>query len=501
MQKLLQVRSLDKAWPGVHVLKGISFSLESGKIYALVGENGAGKSTMVKIIMGLEKPDSGELIIKGEKAKIHNPIDARNKYKIDAVFQEHSLIPEMTVAENLALDFIHEFKTGPLISSAKLMEYADKVLSTVNLNLDSSRKVKTLSEGEKSIVELAKVIARDVDLIILDEITSALEFETVEKLVKLLMELKAKGKSFIFISHRMEEVLNYSDEILVLKDGTLSGQIDNEEKNDCEEKRRKIITLMTGLTCGLEFPQKKGAPGDAQDVLEVRHLSSKTLHDINLKVKTGEIVCLSGLSGQGQSELLRTITGVLPKKEGEILIEGKETKIRKIKDSMDNGVIYLSDKRDEEEIWGEHDLLFNMVMGSLHKRTKLGVINCKAEYETAQKMVERLKIETPGLEKLIRFLSGGNRQKVVIARYLLANPKLLVLDQPTVGLDIATKLEIYKLLRELADSGLSCLALFTERDEILKLPDRIVVMCEGSIVAEFDGLSVEEEELLHSYYR
>ena len=501
MQKLLQVESIDKAFPGVHVLNGITFSLEQGKIYALVGENGAGKSTLVKIIMGLERADSGDLIIKDEKARIHSPIDARYTYKIDAVFQEHSLIPEMSVAENLALDFIKKFKKGPLISNAKLKAYAQKVLEAVDLHIDVSRKVVTLTEGEKSIVELAKVLARDVDLIILDEITAALEYETVEKLFKILIDLKEKGKSFIFISHRMEEVLKYADDILVLKDGTLSGKIDNEDKKEDKNKRSKIITLMTGLTRGLEFPPKHAIPEDAQNILEIRNVSSNTLCNINLTVRKGEIVCLSGLSGQGQSELLRTISGVLPKKEGQILIEGKQRKVHTIKDAMDNGLIYLSDKRDDEEIWGQHDILFNMVMASLCDRTRLGVINKKLECKTAQEMVEKLKIETPGLEKLIRFLSGGNRQKVVIARYLLANPKLLILDQPTVGLDIATKIEIYKLLRELADSGLSCLALFTERDEILKLPDRIAVMCEGQIVAEFDGLDLEEQKLLQSYYR
>lgn len=501
MQELLQVKSINKTFPGVHVLKGITFTLEPGRIYALVGENGAGKSTLVKIIMGLERADSGSLVVKGKPAKIYNPIDARNKYKIDAVFQEHSLIPEMTVAENLALDFIDQFKKGPVVSYVKLNAYAQKVLKNVDLKLDVSRKVKTLSEGEKSIVELAKVIARDSDLIILDEITAALEFETVEKLIGLLIELKKKGKSFIFISHRMEEVLKYSDEILVLKDGDLSGTVNNEEKTDSKEKRNNIIALMTGLKEGLEFPPKPAAVDKAPDILEIRHLSSGTLHDINIKIKKGEIVCLSGLSGQGQSELLRTIAGVLPRKAGKILIEGKDTRIRTIRDSMKSGLFYISDKRDEEETWGEHDILFNTVMASLHKRTKLGVISRRTERNTAQKMVDRLKIETPGLDKLIRYLSGGNRQKVVLARYLIASPKLLILDQPTVGLDIATKVEIYKLLRELADSGLSCLALFTERDEILKLPDRIVVMCEGRIVAEFDGLTVEEEELLHSYYR
>ena len=265
---------------------------------------------------------------KGKKEKIHNPIEARNKFKIDAVFQEHSLIPDMTVAENLALDFIGQFKEGPIISSAKLNAYAEKVLAAVDLKLDVLRKVKTLSEGEKSIVELAKVIARDSDLIILDEITAALEFETVEKLIKLLIKLKEKGKSFIFISHRMEEVLKYTDEILVLKDGNLSGILDNEEKTGSEEKRNKIIALMTGLTCGLEFPPKVVIPEDAANILEINHLSSDSLYDINLKVRKGEIVCLSGLCGQGQSDLLRTIAGVLPRKQGKILIEGKEVRIK-----------------------------------------------------------------------------------------------------------------------------------------------------------------------------
>ncbi|MEA4970071.1 MAG: sugar ABC transporter ATP-binding protein [Candidatus Pelethousia sp.] len=501
MQPILEVVSIEKSYPGVNVLKGISFSLERGKIYSLVGENGAGKSTLIKIIMGLERADAGSICINGTPAKIANVQQARNAYMIDAVFQEHSLIPDMTVGENMLLDRLQRLRKGPLLSHTEINAHAEKALSAVNLELDVSRCVSTLTEGEKSIVELAKVIARNPDVIILDEITAALEYEKVDELFALLNGQKEKGKTFIFISHRMEEVLRYADEILVLKEGVLANHLVNEQKIDTKEMRQVIIESMTGITGGIDFPERPEIAEDAPRILQIRGLCTDALHNIDLDVKKGEILCLAGLSGQGQSELLRTIAGDLPVKGGVIEIEGREAKLHTIRDAMKAGLFYISDRRDAEETWPQHDLMFNMVLASTHKRAKCGVISKRTECSVAQRMVEKLKIEAPGLEKLIRYLSGGNRQKVVIARYLLAGPKLLILNQPTIGLDITTKIEIYRLLRELADAGMACLALFTEREEILFLPDRLVVMYEGAVVKQFGGRAIDERELVRSYYK
>lgn len=500
MQSILQIESLHKSFPGTHVLKGINLDFEQGKIYSLVGENGAGKSTLVKILMGLYKPDSGTIKVNGEIANLHNPIHARKRYKIDAVFQEHSLIPQLSIAENIAIDELKLYRKGALLDFRKLEEHAKRVLENVGLDLDVTKKVELLSEREKSLIELAKVVAADSNVIILDEITAALEFLLVDKLMSLLERLKSQGKTFIFISHRMEEVLRYSDEIFILKDGNLAGKLINKEKQDNPVRRREIIRMMTGLASGLSFPPKQQKSANTP-MFTVQGLCSPTLFDINLEVREGEIVCLTGLGGQGQSNLLRTITGILPKRSGTIKIHNREIKIQQVSDAMNAGIIYISDQRDDEEIWGSHNILFNMVLPSLPKRTKCGVINKRKETQLADRMVDSLSIETTSLNKLIRYLSGGNRQKIVLARYLLAKPKILILDQPTVGLDIATKIEIYQLLRELTKEGVSTLVLFTEREEVLGVPDRLVVMCEGRIVKEFDGASVVEEELLSSYYK
>lgn len=501
MEETLRVTSLYKEFPGVKVLKGISFNLKAGKIYALVGENGAGKSTLVKILMGIHSPGSGEIFIKNETVKIKDPIHARNAYKIDAVFQEHSLIPQLSIAENISLVDLKSHYSHSLLSNTKLNTRAEEVLEEVGLSLDVSKPAEKLNEGEKSLIELAKVIARNPDIILFDEMTASLESSIVEELFTIIRDLKSKGKTIIFISHRLDEVLKISDEILVLKDGDLVGTLDNEVKEDFPEKRKKIINYMTGIAGGLQFPPKTGLKTQGKVVLSIQGLASKHLKPTNLEVREGEIVGLAGLRGQGQSKLLRTIAGILNKQEGQIFIDGQEVKINSISDAMKAGIYYLSDRRDDEELWPSHDVLFNMALSSIDQRSIGGIIRKRVEHAHARRMVEKLRIKTPNLENIIRCLSGGNRQKVVLSKYLLAKPKVLLLDQPTVGVDIGAKMEIYQLLRALADEGIPTLALLTDREEILQLPDRLLVMCEGEIVNECCEADVDEKRLLDSYYK
>jgi len=487
MYETIRVESLNKKFPGVQALEEITFSLESNKIYALVGENGAGKSTLVKILMGIYQADGGSIIVKGKKVKINDPIHARKDYKIDAVFQEHSLIPELSIAENIFLTNLKDFYNKGILSNKKINRATEIILKKVNFSID--------------VKELAKNLHESEDIIILDEITAALESDDVEELFKIIMSLKEEGKTIIFISHRLDEVLKFSDEIIIFKDGRLVGNVDNSNKKDYKSKREKIINYMTGIVGGLKFPEKVGASDNGKTVLSVKNLNSRHLKDINLEIREGEIVGLAGLRGQGQSKLLRSIVGILNKKQGSIIINGKEIKINSIFDAVKAGIFYISDKRDEEELWLTQDIIFNMIIMSINHRAKYGLINKRQEKKIVESIVKKLHVETSKLEKIVKYLSGGNRQKVVLAKYLLAKPKILLLDQPTIGLDIGAKMEIYKLLRMLAKEGIPTLALLTDREEILELPDRLLVMCEGEIIKEFKETVIDEGNLLDCYYK
>lgn len=499
MTEIVKVVSINKHFPGVEVLKGVTFSLEKGKIYGLVGENGAGKSTLIKILMGIHQPDGGEIFIGGEKARIKDPSQARYTYKMDTVFQEHALIPQLSVAENIFLDKLDSFYKKGLIDQTGLQDHARKALSEVGLGIDVTLPVSAFSEGEKSLIELSKALSRNPEILILDEMTAPLESSTVNDVFGIMRNVKKKGKTLIFISHRLEEVFKVCDEIIVLRDGNLEGIIAN-WKEDLLSIRKKVIGMMTGTERGLSFPEKTGLKSKGEKVLSLKDVKSRWLRKVSLEVHKGEIVALAGLRGQGQSELLRTIAGLVPGEDGDIRIFGERLHIDSPREAIDNGIFYVSDKRDEEELWLTHDVWLNISLGSIDDRTRFGFIKRNKDKEAVEKMVSRLRIETPSLAQIVRNLSGGNRQKVVLGKYLLSRPKILLMDQPTMGLDVGAKMEIYYLLRKLSDEGIPTLAVLTDLEEVVNLPDRLLVMREGEIVKEFSGEKMNEEELLDSYY-
>lgn len=498
--EILALNSLRKHFPGVEVLKGISFALEQGRIYGLVGENGAGKSTLVKILMGLFPPDEGDIVIQGQKVQIRDPQQARYDFGIGAVFQEHALVPQMSIAENVFLDRLEGFYRQGIINNTLLEHSAIEAIGKVGLDLDVSTHVEEISEAEKSLVEFSKVLHHDPKILILDEMTAPLESGAVLELFELLRTLKKSGKTVIFISHRLQEVLNICDEVLVLKDGNLEGIVDNTQKTDPAATRKKIVRMMTGTEKGLHFPPRAGAMTGRKVVLSLRGIKNGSLCDINFDVHEGEIVALAGLRGQGQSILLRAIAGLLPHIEGEILLGAEPMRCRNPYDSIKCGIFYVSDQREEEELWLSHDIWLNLSLTSIGDRASFGIIRTKYDHAVMQDMVLNLRIEPPNLRKLVQQLSGGNRQKVVLGKYLLARPKILLMDQPTIGLDVGAKVEIYELLRKLTDQGIPTLAVLTDLEEVVNLPDRILVIHEGKIVREFSGEKVDEEELVDSYY-
>jgi ABC-type sugar transport system ATPase subunit len=497
---VLKLQSITKHFPGVEALREVNFSLENGMIYGLVGENGAGKSTLIKILMGVYQPTKGEIFVNGAKVTIKNPSQARHTSKIDAVFQEPALIPQMNIAENIFLDRLNNFYDKGLINRAKLQNRAKEALNEVGLDVDVTLPVSELTAAEEKLVELSRALSHDPEILILDEITAPLVSSVVNDLFTIMRNLKETGKTLIFISHRLEEVLEVCDEIIVLKDGDLAGIIKNNSERSASSIRKNIIHMMTGTKRGLSFPEKRGLKFREEKVLSLKNIKSDWLNDVSLDVHRGEIVALAGLRRQGQSKLLRTIFGLLPKDRGDLYLDGEKLEIYSPKDAINRGIFYISDRRDQEELWLTHDVGLNISMVSMCDRARFGFIIGGGEKEAVQKIVSKLKIETPSLAQIVRNLSGGNRQKVVLGKYMLARPKVFIADQPTKGLDVGAKVEIYHLLRRLSDGGIPTLAVLTELSEVVNLPDRILVMRDGKIVKEFSGKKINEEKLLDSYY-
>jgi len=497
---MVRVDSIRKRFPGVDVLKGITFGLKKGRIYGLVGENGAGKSTLVKILMGIHQPDGGEIFIGGEKARIKEPSQARYTYRMDTVFQEHALIPQLSVAENIFLDKLDRFYKKGLIDQRRLQDEAKGALREVGLDIDVTLAAAEFGEDEKSLIELAKALSRKPEILILDEMTAPLESSVVNHVFEVMQKLKRQGKTLVFISHRLEEVFKICDEIIVLRDGNLEGVVRNSFQEDPLPLRKTVITMMTGTERGLSFPEKTGLKVKGEVVLSLENLKSKWLKNVSLEVGEGEIVALAGLRGQGQSRLLRTIAGLLVEDEGDVRISGKRLKRKHPRDAIEKGIFYISDKRDQEELWLTHDVWLNISVTSITDRARLGFIGRRDDRKAVETMVSRLRIETPSLAQIVRNLSGGNRQKVVLGKYLLARPKILLVDQPTMGLDVGAKAEIYHLLRKLSQEGIPTLAVLTDLEEVVNLPDRLLVMREGEIVKEFSKAVMDEVELLDSYY-
>lgn len=498
---MLSTISLAKYFPGTKALEDVSISLEPGRIYGLVGENGAGKSTLLKVLMGVYKPDGGYIIVRGQKFRyIDNPYFARKQLKIDAVFQESSLVGNLSVAENLYIDRLEEFSKGLLLDKSLVRRKSEDVLKNVAEAVSVDQTAASLRTDLKKIVEFSRLFITNPDIVLLDEITAPLDMPKVKRLFALIQDFKRSRKTVVFVSHRLGEVFEIADEIIVLREGKVAGMISNEDPLKRSGIREKVIQMMSGSKVGLEFPRRKELERPKKPILRVKNLGNEYLRNVDLDLYEGEIVALAGLSGHGQSALLRTLAGLISKRRGELYIEGNRVDIRSPKDAMKNGLVYLSDRKDEEELWLHHDILFNICNPSVKERSTLSFVKRSVERHVSGEIISKLRIQTPSLAQIVMNLSGGNRQKVVLGRKLLCKPKILLADQPTIGIDISTKKETYFLMRKLAaEEGVSILTVLSELPEIVNLPHRILVMREGTVVKEFPG-GIDENVLLDSYF-
>ena len=486
---LLRAIDLDKWYAGVHALKRASFQLRAGEVHALIGENGAGKSTLIKIITGAVPPDAGEIQLNG-KTLTHNSPRVAKQLGIAAIYQQPALFPELSIAENIAIG-VEESSAWSRVNWRKRKQKASELLARVGAKIDPDAEAGDLTMPQQQLVEIARALGSEAKVLILDEPTASLSEEDVQNLFAVIRQLRAEGVGIIYISHRLEELPQIADRVTVLRDGrTIDTRLIS------EVSRQQLIQLMVGRELSAVFPKKNVDFG--QVVLELRQLGCSTsgIHDVNLVVRAGEIVGLAGLVGGGRTELARTMFGLTPADYGEILLKGKPTKIRSAGQAIACGIAYVPEDRRRHGVIPDLPISANISLASLDQFSRLSALDFRREKETAAEYIRRLAIKTPAVYAPVSTLSGGNQQKVALSRWLLTRPSVLILDEPTQGIDVGAKAEVHALMTELAAQGVAILMISSELPEILGMSDRIAVMCGQTIVSTLDREEATQEKIL-----
>jgi len=488
---ILEMKDIVRTFPGVRALNGVDFRAKRGVVHALMGENGAGKSTLMKCLVGINPPDSGEIWLKGKKVQIQNPNEAL-KLGIAMIYQELNPVAERSVMENIWLGREPMLPKLPLFVDHKEMYKKTKeLLENLEINIEPKVKVKELSVAKMQMIEIAKAISYNADVVIMDEPTSSLTPNEVAHLFSMIQKLKNRGVAVIYITHKMEEIFNIADEVTVLRDGNhiLTKPIS-------EMTIDSLITAMVGRYLTDMFPKMQSQIGDVK--LSVRHLEVPgLLHDISFDVRKGEILGVAGLVGAGRTELMETLFGLRRKSSGEIFIDGEKVEIRSPSDAINTGIGFLTEDRRLNGIIPVLSVQMNIILANIKNYSKLKIfLDLKTMQNDCEKYKERLKIRTPSLEALIQNLSGGNQQKVLVARWLLTNPDILILDEPTRGIDVGAKAEIHTIITKLACEGKSIIMVSSEMPEILGMSDRILVMSHGQITAILDRKDANQEIIM-----
>lgn len=481
------MRGIVKEFSGVRVLDGVSFQLSRGSVHALMGENGAGKSTLMKILCGIYPATEGEIFMDGKATEIHSPIDAK-RLGIAMIHQELSAFHELTVAANMFMN--REYKRFGLLDEARMNRAAAEILADLNINIDPRVKMRSLSVAEMQLVEIAKAVSTDAEIIIMDEPTSALTEAEVANLYDTVRDLKSRGKAIVYISHKIEEIFAIADEITVLRDGEFVSH-DNIAAFDHD----KLISLMVGRTLDQQFHKTKHDFGKV--LLRVENLSrSGEFKDVSFEVHAGEVLGFAGLIGAGRTEVVETVFGLQRADGGEIYVEGERVSIRSPGDAIRYGLALVSEDRKNVGLNLVGSVKENITMANLEKYCKFGVISSGSEKRACDELIEMLSVKTHSRDTLVNALSGGNQQKVILARWMSTRPKILILDEPTKGIDVGAKAEIYRLIDEFAAEGGCVIMVSSEMPEILGMSDRIAVMHEGDLVAVFDRGEATQEKLL-----
>lgn len=487
---ILTMKEIDKSFPGVHALDHVSFEVKKGEVHALMGENGAGKSTLMKVLTGIYAKDSGSIVFEGKEVEFHNTREAQDAGVV-IVHQELNMLGHLTVAQNIFIG--REFKKGIRIDDKRMNEEAASLFRKLNIDIDPAEMMGNLTVGKQQMCEIAKAISHKAKVIVFDEPSAALTEAEIEELFKIIRDLRKQQLGIVYISHRMDEIKVITDRVTVMRDGTYVGTLITK---DCTKD--DIINMMVGRVIYEDPKTESTVPKDAPVVLKVEHLNAgRMVKDVSFELRKGEILGFSGLMGAGRTETARAIFGADPKTGGNIYINGQKVEINSPQDAVKCGIGYLSEDRKRFGIVVQKSVAENTTMAALEKFVKGLFINKKAENDVSEEYVKSLATKTPSVEQLVVNLSGGNQQKIVIAKWLVRNCDILIFDEPTRGIDVGAKNEIYKLMNRLAEEGKSIIMISSEMTEILRMSDRIVVMCEGSKTGEIDISEASQEIIMN----
>ena len=486
---LLEMLNISKRFPGVQALNNVNFRVKRGTVHALVGENGAGKSTLMKCLFGIYKEDSGEIYVEGTKTAFPDPRMALEN-GVSMVHQELNQVPQMDVMDNILLGRYPQ--KGIVIDQKQMYAYTKKIFDDLGIDIDPRVKLGSLSVSARQMVEIAKAVSYDAKILVLDEPTSSLTRQEVEHLFRIINLLRDRGCGIIYISHKMEEILEISDEVTVMRDGEWVATED--AKNLTTDK---IISFMVGRELTNRFPPKTNKPKDV--ILEVRNLTGKyqpSIQNISFELRKGEILGVAGLVGSKRTELLETIFGIASHSEGEILLHGKPIDNKDSTTAIKNGFALLTEERRATGIFGGLSVQFNSIIANIENYTRFGVLNDKKIKEDTSRVIDSLNVKTPSQKTRLKSLSGGNQQKVIIGRWLLTEPEVLLMDEPTRGIDVGAKYEIYQLIINLANNEKGVIFVSSEMPELLGICDRILVMSNGRIAGIEDTKNLDQEKVM-----
>ncbi len=483
---ILETKNIIKQFGGIKALDGISMKVKTGEVHAIVGENGAGKSTLIKILTGAHEPTSGTVIFDGKEYTSFSPEESA-ELGIAAIYQELNLIPYLSIAENMF--FGREICNGPFCDYKKMQEETKKYFNEIGLDVDPKMQVKMLGIAQQQMVEIVKVVSKKAKLIIMDEPTAPLTDNETKELYEIIRELKSRGVTIIYISHRLEEIFEVCDRVTVFRDGKY---VTTNEVSGMT--RDKLITAMVGRELGEDFPKRKTPIGDV--CLEVKNLNNKKLHDVSLKLHKNEILGIGGLMGAGRTEFARAVFGADPIDSGTIIAKGKEVVIKNPETAFKNKIAMLPEDRKGQGVFLKLPIKNNITISILDKISKMGFVNKKKEDEMCENMQGSLSIKLANMLQPVKALSGGNQQKVVFSKLLATESDILIVDEPTRGIDVGAKQEIYKLMRELTEKGKSIIMISSEMPELIGMSDRIVVMREGHVSKELLPDEFSQETIL-----
>jgi len=485
---LLQMKGVSKSFPGVRALDKVDLTVYQGEVLALVGENGAGKSTLMKILSGIHRMDEGEILFEGNPVEIRNPLDSQ-KTGISIIYQELNLLNNLNIAENIFIGREPCMKNG-LVDKRRAHKDTRALLDEVKLDIDTQTTVEKLSTAQKQMVEVAKALSFNARLIIMDEPTSSLTETETQTLFSIVRKLKARGVAIVFITHRMVEIFQIADRVSVMRDGMMITTLDAKKISESD-----IISAMVGREIGDLYVKEEAPVGDV--AMEVTNLSTKSfLKDISFYVRSGEILGFAGLVGAGRSEVMRAVFGIDPRQSGSISIKGRKVSIRKTRDALKHGIGFVPEDRKEQALILNMTIKRNMSLAALDRVSRGWFIDKLKESGLVSKFIDLLRIKTPSAEQRVINLSGGNQQKVVIAKWMANEPTILILDEPTRGIDVGAKKEIHKLMSDLARQGVAIILVSSELPEVIGMSDRIMVMHEGRIKGELARRNVTQEAIM-----